>query len=103
MHPKQDVPPESLAVVVEWIGHPGTSPRDPRARRCFSRWNDPRPPQNLINQAIEKKNSLWYDGIFVVQGFMTWISASRVQTVEGGQARRRRETRKAKMREAMET
>ncbi|KAJ7886962.1 hypothetical protein B0H13DRAFT_1889023 [Mycena leptocephala] len=55
MHPKQDVPPESLAVVVKWIGHPGTSPRDPRARRCFIRWNDPRPPQNLINQAIERK------------------------------------------------
>lgn len=55
MHPSQDVPVQSLAVLVKWIGHPGSTPRDPRARRCFIRWNDPKPPENLIEAAIEKK------------------------------------------------
>ncbi|KAJ7603863.1 hypothetical protein DFH06DRAFT_1151589 [Mycena polygramma] len=55
MSPKQDVPPSTLAVVVKWIGHPGTTPRDPRARRCFICWNDPPPPQALIDAAIAKR------------------------------------------------
>ncbi|KAF8180937.1 hypothetical protein K438DRAFT_1976392 [Mycena galopus ATCC 62051] len=54
MHPKQDVPTDSLAVIVKWIGHPGSTPRDPRARQCFIRWNNPPPPQGLINVAIQK-------------------------------------------------
>ncbi|KAJ7774066.1 hypothetical protein B0H16DRAFT_1880520 [Mycena metata] len=52
MSPNQDVPSHSLAVVVKWIGHPGSSPRDPRARQFFVRWNDPPPPKTLVDQAI---------------------------------------------------
>ncbi|KAJ6536492.1 hypothetical protein DFH09DRAFT_1283855 [Mycena vulgaris] len=54
MLPAQDSP-QSLAVAVRWIGHPGDSPRDPRARRCFIRWNDPPPVKSLIDRAVEKK------------------------------------------------
>lgn len=55
MLPEQNVDPATLAVIVRWIGHPGDSPRDPRARRCFIRWNNPRPPQALIDRAIIRR------------------------------------------------
>ncbi|KAJ7129872.1 hypothetical protein C8R43DRAFT_1134131 [Mycena crocata] len=55
MLPPQNTTPENLAVVVKWIGHPCDTPRDPRARRCFIRWNlDPRPPQSAIDHAVSK-------------------------------------------------
>ncbi|KAJ7176358.1 hypothetical protein C8R43DRAFT_1198026 [Mycena crocata] len=54
MVPPQD-DPASLAVLVHWIGHPGDSPRDPRAHQCFIRWNDPRPPEIEIQRAISRK------------------------------------------------
>ncbi|KAJ7020812.1 hypothetical protein C8F04DRAFT_1316557 [Mycena alexandri] len=55
MSPNQDVPSQTLAVIVKWIGHPGSSPRDPRSRQFFIRWNDPPPPQALVDQAIARK------------------------------------------------
>jgi hypothetical protein len=55
MSPNQDAPPGSLAVIVKWIGHPGSSPRDPRARQFFVRWNDPPPPKALVDQAIDRE------------------------------------------------
>ncbi|KAK7001644.1 hypothetical protein R3P38DRAFT_3216571 [Favolaschia claudopus] len=51
MSPPQNASSRDNAVIVNWIGHPGDSPRDPRARRCFLRWNDPPPSQDAIVRA----------------------------------------------------
>ncbi|KAJ7736566.1 hypothetical protein DFH07DRAFT_986080 [Mycena maculata] len=50
--PDQKLPSASCAVQIRWIGHPGDSPRDPRARRCFIRWNEPRPSKQATDAAI---------------------------------------------------
>ncbi|KAJ7624860.1 hypothetical protein FB45DRAFT_1030980 [Roridomyces roridus] len=52
MSPDQTNPSELRAVEVKWVGHPGDSPRDPRARRCYVRWPVQRPPAEEIQLAI---------------------------------------------------
>ncbi|KAJ7185884.1 hypothetical protein C8R46DRAFT_1207993 [Mycena filopes] len=55
MSPPQDGLLENRAVEVRWIGHPGDSPRDPRARQCIIRWNEPRPAPEVLARAIERQ------------------------------------------------